>query len=91
MGGLDLIAIILLGVGFEIGLKLPIWIQGIILVADILFLSSSWVKGQELGALIWFLLGIAVIAGMIVGDLVWLIWYSAEAGFHFDPGWLIKP
>jgi hypothetical protein len=67
--------------GIIIGTQLPLWVQGILLIAVIL-LNRSWaVRGLEIGAIAYFVIGMALIGGMVVGDISYFIQTGMEFGF----------
>jgi hypothetical protein len=70
---------LLLGLGFVIGLIMGIQLgiipQLIVAGLIILFLNSSYVKSQEIGALLFMCVGALVILGMAAGDMYVYIEY----------------
>ena len=67
--------------GIIVGTQAPLWIQLIVLVVIVLWLNSWSVGALELGALAYMFIGVAMIAGMVVGDISYVIQMDGEVSF----------
>lgn len=59
--------------GYFIGVHVTLLIQGVAIVAIVLFLNSRYVASFELGALGFIGAGLMIIIGMIAGNIVFAI------------------
>ncbi len=69
--------------GISAGIKLSIWIQLAIIVLGVFYLNSSYVSSKELGALIDMSIANAMLIGMGIGNLIYLVFYwdRSTSGF----------
>lgn len=70
--------------GVIIGTQAPLWIQGILFVGVIVLLRSWLVRQLEIGALAYWTIGAAFIAGMVVGDISYVMQIGIQNVFNFD-------
>lgn len=69
------VGIALFIIGVITGIQTPFWVGCILAALVMIFLSSNYVKSQELGALIYIYWGGLFIIGMIAGDVYVFVWY----------------